>query len=75
MTLLNSMVAVEALAAELFPGKDCGVQRLGYSIAFANFGFCWFGGLPSCHGVCTGLWCAVAAVFPRFCVITSKLSV
>jgi hypothetical protein len=50
MTLLNSMVAVEALAKDLFPGKDCGVPRLGYSLAFANLGLSWFGGLPSCHG-------------------------
>lgn len=50
MTLLNSIVAVEALAADLFPGKDCGTARVGYSLAFANLGLCWFGGLPSCHG-------------------------
>lgn len=72
MTLLNSMVAVEALAADLFPGKDCGVQRLGYSITFANFGFCWFGGLPSCHGMCSVLVCG----FPqniRGCVVAAEL--
>lgn len=51
MTLLNSIVALEALSKKLFPGKDCGITRIGLSLAFGNFGLCWFGGLPSCHGV------------------------
>ena len=50
MTFLNSMIAVETLAKELFPGRDCSVNRVGYSLVFGNFVLCWFGGLPSCHG-------------------------
>ncbi|POM73818.1 Sulfate Permease (SulP) Family [Phytophthora palmivora] len=52
LTLLNSVVALESLAAELFPTHDkpAGVRRVCFSIAGGNLLFSWFGMLPVCHG-------------------------
>jgi len=52
LTLLNSVVALESLAAELFPTHDqpAGVRRVCFSIAGGNLLFAWFGMLPVCHG-------------------------
>ncbi|KAG7389713.1 hypothetical protein PHYPSEUDO_009876 [Phytophthora pseudosyringae] len=52
LTLLNSVVALESLAAELFPTHDkpAGVRRVCFSIAGGNLLFSWLGMLPVCHG-------------------------
>ncbi|EEY68828.1 Sulfate Permease (SulP) Family [Phytophthora infestans T30-4] len=52
LTLLNSVVALESLAVELFPTHDkpAGVRRVCFSIAGGNLLFSWFGMLPVCHG-------------------------
>ncbi|RLN94323.1 hypothetical protein BBJ28_00017522 [Nothophytophthora sp. Chile5] len=52
LTLLNSVVALEKLAADLFPAHDepAGVRRVCFSIAGGNLLFSWFGMLPVCHG-------------------------
>ena len=56
LTTLNSVVAVAALAAELFPagagggGATPGVTALGVSVGLMNLSGCWFGAMPVCHG-------------------------
>ncbi|KAG7395816.1 hypothetical protein PHYBOEH_003153 [Phytophthora boehmeriae] len=52
LTLLNSVVALESLAIELFPThhKPADVRRVCFSIATGNLLFAWFGMLPVCHG-------------------------
>lgn len=52
LTLLNSVVALESLAAELFPTHDkpADVRRVCFSIAAGNLLFSWYGMLPVCHG-------------------------
>ncbi|KAF4316013.1 hypothetical protein JM18_007324 [Phytophthora kernoviae] len=52
LTLLNSVVALESLATELFPThhKPADVRRVCFSIASGNLLFAWFGMLPVCHG-------------------------
>ncbi|TMW67450.1 hypothetical protein Poli38472_011070 [Pythium oligandrum] len=52
VTLLNSVIAVEKLATDLFPKhhEPAGVRRICFSIAGGNLLFSWFGMLPVCHG-------------------------
>lgn len=52
LTLLNSVIALEKLTADLFPKHDepAGVRRICFSIAGGNLLFSWFGMLPVCHG-------------------------
>lgn len=52
LTLLNSVIALEKLSADLFPKHDepAGVRRICFSIAGGNLLFSWFGMLPVCHG-------------------------
>lgn len=52
LTLLNSVVALEALSADLFPKhhEPAGVRRICFSLASGNLLFAWFGMLPVCHG-------------------------
>lgn len=52
LTLLNSVVALEKLAVDLFPKhhEPAGVRRICFSIAGGNLLFGWFGMLPVCHG-------------------------
>ncbi|GLE09744.1 hypothetical protein PINS_up021584 [Pythium insidiosum] len=52
LTLLNSVIAVEKLAADLFPKhhEPAGVRRLCFSLGLGNLAFCWLGMLPVCHG-------------------------
>lgn len=50
LTILNSVIALEKLSHDLFPGKAASVERTSYSISFGNGVFCWFGMLPMCHG-------------------------
>jgi MFS superfamily sulfate permease-like transporter len=52
LTLLNSVIAVEKLAADLFPKhhEPANGRRICFSIATGNLLFSWFGMLPVCHG-------------------------
>jgi xanthine/uracil/vitamin C permease (AzgA family) len=52
LSLLNSVIAVEKLATDLFPKhhEPAGVRRICFSIAGGNLLFSWFGMLPVCHG-------------------------
>ncbi|KAK0720602.1 hypothetical protein B0H67DRAFT_483872 [Lasiosphaeris hirsuta] len=53
LTLLNSIVAVSALAADLFPSEGeltPSVTTIGLSVAAMNLVGCWFGAMPVCHG-------------------------
>jgi hypothetical protein len=51
LTMLNSIIAVSALSAELLP--DCpepSPTALGLSVAAMNLSGTWFGAMPVCHG-------------------------
>ncbi|TYZ66118.1 hypothetical protein PybrP1_009260 [[Pythium] brassicae (nom. inval.)] len=52
LTLLNSVVALEKLSADLFPKHHApaDVRRICFSLAGGNLLFAWFGMLPVCHG-------------------------
>lgn len=54
LTLLNSIIAASALAADLLPyptyPKAPTVTELGVSVAGINLIGCWFGAMPACHG-------------------------
>jgi MFS superfamily sulfate permease-like transporter len=50
MTTLNSVIAVCALSADLFPGRAAGPRRVAVSVGLMNLVSAWFGGMPMCHG-------------------------
>lgn len=52
LSLLNSVIALEKLATDLFPKhhEPANVRRICYSLAGGNLLFSWFGMLPVCHG-------------------------
>ena len=54
LTLLNSVIAASALAADLLPSPPYPaaptVTELGVSVAAINLVGCWFGAMPACHG-------------------------
>jgi xanthine/uracil permease len=51
LTLLNSVVAVDALARDLLPDLPApGVTAIGVSVGLMNLSACWVGGMPVCHG-------------------------
>ncbi|KAJ2522981.1 hypothetical protein H4217_000386 [Coemansia sp. RSA 1939] len=50
LTLLNSVVALAALARELFPGYDPSMTHITISIGAMNLIGCFFGSMPFCHG-------------------------
>jgi MFS superfamily sulfate permease-like transporter len=50
LTLLNSVVAVCALSADLFPRVPVQPKRVAVSVALMNLVCCPFGGMPMCHG-------------------------
>lgn len=50
LTLLNSVVAVCALTADLFPGRTIPQAKMARSVGAMNLISCWFGGMPVCHG-------------------------
>jgi MFS superfamily sulfate permease-like transporter len=50
LTTLNSVIAVCALAADLFPQRRIEPRTLAISVGLMNLTACWFGGMPMCHG-------------------------
>ena len=50
LTLLNSVVAVCALSADLYPGRGVAPRRVAASVGLMNLLSVPFGGLPMCHG-------------------------
>lgn len=49
-TTLNSVIAVCALSAELFPERRAEPRKVAVSVGVMNLVSCWFGGMPMCHG-------------------------
>ncbi len=50
LTTLNSVIAVCALSAELFPDRPASPRRVSVSVGLMNLVAGWFGGMPMCHG-------------------------
>jgi MFS superfamily sulfate permease-like transporter len=50
LTTLNSVIAVCALSADLFPGREITPRRVAVSVGLMNLVAAWFGGMPMCHG-------------------------
>ncbi|MGE3180289.1 MAG: putative sulfate/molybdate transporter, partial [Phycisphaerae bacterium] len=50
LTLLNSVVAVCALSADLFPRRPASPRRVAISVGLINLIACPLGGMPACHG-------------------------
>jgi MFS superfamily sulfate permease-like transporter len=50
LTTLNSVVAVCALSADLFPDRPITPRRVAVSVGIMNLVGGWFGGMPMCHG-------------------------
>jgi len=50
LTTLNSVIAVCALSADLFPERKAGPRRVAVSVGLMNLVGAWFGGMPMCHG-------------------------
>jgi len=47
---LNSVIAVCALSAELYPGRGVATRSMAVSVGLMNVLGCWFGAMPMCHG-------------------------
>ena len=50
LTTLNSVIAVCALSADLFPDRRAEPRKVAISVGLMNLVACWFGGMPMCHG-------------------------
>lgn len=50
LTTLNSVIAVCALSADLFPERRAAPRKVAASVGLMNLVSCWFGGMPMCHG-------------------------
>jgi MFS superfamily sulfate permease-like transporter len=50
LTTLNSVIAVCALSADLFPRRRAAPRKVAISVGMMNLVACWFGGMPMCHG-------------------------
>ncbi len=50
LTTLNSVIAVCALSADLFPARPAAPRRVAVSVGLMNLVGCWFGAMPMCHG-------------------------
>ena len=50
LTLLNSVVAVCALARDLHPDRAPSEKKVAVSVGVMNLLTGWFGGMPMCHG-------------------------
>ncbi len=50
LTTLNSVIAVCALSADLFPDRRISPRKVAISVGLMNLVAFWFGGMPMCHG-------------------------
>jgi MFS superfamily sulfate permease-like transporter len=50
LTTLNSVIAVCALSADLFPRRQAEPRTVAISVGVMNLVAAWFGGMPMCHG-------------------------
>lgn len=50
LTTLNSVIAVCALSADLFPSRSSSPRRVAVSVGLMNLICCPFGAMPMCHG-------------------------
>jgi MFS superfamily sulfate permease-like transporter len=50
LTTLNSVIAVCALSADLFPDRQARPLRVSISVGLMNLIAGWFGAMPMCHG-------------------------
>ncbi|KAJ8429392.1 hypothetical protein Cgig2_002014 [Carnegiea gigantea] len=50
LSILNSVVAVCKLSADLFPTKYFSATSVSVSVGMMNLVGCWFGAMPCCHG-------------------------
>jgi len=50
LTTLNSVIAVCALSADLFPERPARPRKVAISVGFMNIIAGWFGAMPMCHG-------------------------
>lgn len=50
LSVLNSVIAVCKLSADLFPGKHFSATSLSVTVGLMNLVGCWFGAMPCCHG-------------------------
>jgi MFS superfamily sulfate permease-like transporter len=50
LTTLNSVVAVCALSADLFPDRPVTPRKVAVSVGIMNLVGGWFGAMPMCHG-------------------------
>ncbi|KAF9192615.1 hypothetical protein BGZ51_005205 [Haplosporangium sp. Z 767] len=50
LTSLNSVIALAALAKDLFPERPAGTPAIAVSVGMMNLVGCFFGSIPFCHG-------------------------
>ncbi|OVA06541.1 sulfate transporter [Macleaya cordata] len=50
LSVLNSVIAVCKLSADLFPEKEVSATAVSVSVGAMNIIGCWFGAMPCCHG-------------------------
>ncbi|KAF3676595.1 Molybdate transporter 2 [Capsicum annuum] len=50
LSVLNSVIAVCKLSADLFPEREVSATRVSVSVGLMNLVGCWFGAMPCCHG-------------------------
>lgn len=50
LSVLNSVIAVCKLSADLFPGKHFSATSVSVTVGLMNLVGCWFGAMPCCHG-------------------------
>ncbi|KAK6912149.1 Molybdate transporter 1/2 [Dillenia turbinata] len=50
LTIMNSVIAVCKLSADLFPGRELSATTVSVSVGAMNLVGCWFGAMPVCHG-------------------------
>ncbi|XP_043726036.1 molybdate transporter 2-like [Telopea speciosissima] len=50
LSVLNSVIAVCKLSADLFPEKEVSATAVSVSVGVMNLVGCWFGAMPVCHG-------------------------
>ncbi|KAK9266280.1 hypothetical protein L1049_001801 [Liquidambar formosana] len=50
LSVLNSVIAVCKLSADLFPENEVSAMAVSVSVGIMNLVGCWFGAMPVCHG-------------------------